>query len=311
MTGTRISDLPVAALPLSGTEDIPLRAGAQTVRAAVEEVLWAARLLPVAQRADGTAANGNARGADATDLQTARLQPAAVASGQGSTISGGNNNTASGQEASVGGGASNAASGSRAAIGGGLANVADGVTAWVPGGDRASARGHTGRGAWASGRFSVNGDAQAGEFVLRALTSDATPARMTANGAAPSAANTVNLPNNGTYRIKMMVVAQQTGGTAGTAGDCASWELDCLVRRGANAAATAFVGGIAQAAGGTIVVMAAGGLLAAHLRDVAAGPWRVSVDADTTNGGVAITAIGEANKTIRWAARILSVEVAA
>jgi hypothetical protein len=58
----------------------------------------------LAQFPDGTAAGGHARGAGATDLQTVRNNPTQVASGAGSALIGGVNNTASGAESIVGGG---------------------------------------------------------------------------------------------------------------------------------------------------------------------------------------------------------------
>ncbi|MDB5378491.1 MAG: hypothetical protein JWR00_2937 [Rubritepida sp.] len=281
-----------------------------------------------AQFPDGTAAGGGARGANATDWQTTRAAATQVASGAMATISGGVNNTASGSNAAVGGGTANIASGSSAAIaggstnsasgassvigggivnaatagaatvGGGAANTADGTNAWVPGGREATTRGCFGRGAWSASRFVSNGDAQAGEFVLRRISTDATATRLTADNAVQSSSNTVNLPNNGTYVLRLLVVAQQTGGSAGAAGDCAGWELTALIKRGASAAATVLVGGSA-------------GSVAPTYADAAAMAWRAALTADTTNGGLAVTATGEANKTIRWVARALSVETTA
>jgi hypothetical protein len=285
--------------------------GVSNVLGGVTSVTRTANGAMVAQLPDGTIVGGNARGANATDLQTSRTAATQVASGAGSALIGGANNTASGTDAIVGGGAGNVASGSRAAVLGGVNNIADGTTAWVPGGDRASTRSTVGRGAWSAGRFTVNGDAQSGEFSLRIQTSDATAQRLTATAGAPSGTNTVNLPNNGTYRVKVYVVAQQTGGTAGTVGDCASWEADVLIRRGANAAATVFVGGTTRNDTPALVAVTAGTPFAAGLRDTGAAAWTLTLAADTTNGGLAITGTGEADKTIRWVARVQSVEVAA
>ena len=294
----------------------------------------------MAQAPDNQAAGGNARGANATDWQTNRTAAAQVASGDNATIGGGRQNTASGPESTVAGGSSNTASGQHSVVAGGsgntasglqsavlggtgnqapntLATVAGGVAnnanasrAWIPGGDNATARGHYGRGAWSSGVLSVQGDAQAGEFVLRRVTTDATGLRLTSDSGTPGAANTVNLPNNGTYRLKLLAVAQQTGGSAGTAGDCASWEANVLVKRGPNAAATTFVGGTAFA-GASLVSITAGTGFAAGIRDAGAAAWLLTLAADTTNGGLAISGTGEANKTIRWVCRVLSVEVTA
>ncbi len=68
------------------------------------------------------------------------------------------------------------------------------------------------------------------------------------------------------------------------------------MRRGATAASTALVGG-----GG-------GAALAPAFADAAAAGWRLAVAVDATNGGLAVSATGEANKTVNWVARVLSAE---
>ena len=67
-----------------------------------------------------------------------------------------------------------------------------------------------------------------------------------------------------------------------------------VVKRGATAAATALVGG--------------GGSAAPVASDAAAAGWRAQCSADTAVGGLALSVTGEANKTINWVARVLSVE---
>jgi hypothetical protein len=259
--------------------------------------------------ADGAVAGGNARGANAVDWQTSRTNPAGVASGARSVVGGGQNNLAGGTESVVGGGNGNGASGTQstvsggnantasgqqAAVGGGSANTANAPASWVPGGWQATTRGLHGKGAWASGQFAAAGDAQAGEQVLRRQTTDATAARLTADNAAPNAGNAANLPNNGTFLVRVLVVARQVGGAAGAAGDSAGFELVQVVKRGATAAATALVGG--------------GGSAAPVASDAAAAGWRAQCSADTAVGGLALSVTGEANKTINWVARVLSVE---
>ncbi|MDB5412264.1 MAG: hypothetical protein JWR10_599, partial [Rubritepida sp.] len=266
-----------------------------------------------AQFADGAIAGGIARGANATDFQIARSSATQVASGPNSTIAGGQSNTASnsntvvaggslnvssGNTSAIGGGANNVASATTSTVSGGAANTADGGNAWIPGGRNATTRGLVGRAAWASGAFTIQGDAQSGEHLLRRVTTDATATRLTGDSLAQASNNTVNLPNSGTYMLRLLVVAQQTGGTAGTAGDCAGWELTALVKRGASAAATVLVGG-------------SGSSVAPLHASAAAATWRLGLAADTTAGGLALTATGEANKTVRWVARILSVETTA
>ena len=211
-------------------------------------------------------------------------------------VSGGLANTATGDRSAICGGHGNIASAQSAAIGGGRSNVANGLDGSIPGGVSASLRGLAGKGAWASGQFAAAGDAQAGEHVLRRQSTDASAVRVTADGGAPGSANTVNLPNNGAFLARLWIVARQVGGTAGAVGDSAAWDIVVLVKRGASAATTALVGG-------------GGGAIAPTVNDAGAGAWRLAVQADTTNGGLAVSGTGEANKTINWVARILSAEV--
>ena len=79
---------------------------------------------------------GNNRGANAVDLQVARVStsPSQVASGPTSVISGGQNNTASGELSVIAGGSGSTASAKGSAVGGGENNTASGLFATVPGG---------------------------------------------------------------------------------------------------------------------------------------------------------------------------------
>lgn len=289
-------------LPLALAVDYPTLQGgtttSKTVRfgAAGSDTNIGAAIVPKGTGAlsaavpDSTATGGNARGANAVDWQQSRSAATQVASGTNAAVAGGTSNTASNTNATVGGGNNNTASGSSSVVAGGSANTADGTNSWVPGGARSATRGLSGRGAWGSGRFAADGDAQAGEFVLRAATTDATGTRLTADAAAAGAANTVNLPNNGSYLARILVTARQP-----TTGDTAGWVVDGLFRRGANAAATALVGG-------------GGASIAPTYNDAGAAAWRLTVAADTTLGAFAISGTGEAAKTIQWVARVLSVE---
>lgn len=86
---------------------------------------------------------GNNRGANAVDLQVARVStsPSQVASGPTSVISGGQNNTASGELSVISGGRGSTASGRGSAVGGGENNTASGLFATVPGGQNNVASG--------------------------------------------------------------------------------------------------------------------------------------------------------------------------
>ena len=74
---------------------------------------------------------GNSRGVNAVDLQTFRLAPTQVASGQGAFIGSGGNNTASGINAFVGAGASNTVSSLSAAVVAGFDNQATNADAFI------------------------------------------------------------------------------------------------------------------------------------------------------------------------------------
>ena len=82
---------------------------------------------------EGTVA-GNARGANAVDLQTKRSAATMVASGGNATIGGGYGNTASYYYSTVGGGYGNTVSGNNATIGGGYSNTASGGNSSTVGG---------------------------------------------------------------------------------------------------------------------------------------------------------------------------------
>jgi hypothetical protein len=88
----------------------------------------------LAQEPDGTEAGGNNRGDNAVDLQMVRDDANQVASGNFSTISGGDKNRASGSRSTVSGGRSNTATGTYSTISGGENNTATTLNSTVSGG---------------------------------------------------------------------------------------------------------------------------------------------------------------------------------
>jgi hypothetical protein len=130
------------------------------------------------------------------------------------------------------------------------------------------------------------GDTQFGLMILRAATTDATPKVLASEGAA-GAANQVVLPNNSAFTFNILVGARQSaaGGTAS-----ASWQITGLIRREGTAASTT--------------------LVASTVTTISNVPaWTIAVTADTTNGGLAVTATGAAATNIRWVATVQSSEV--
>lgn len=219
------------------------------------------------------------------------------ATGAYSAVAGGTGNTAGAYGCTVAGGDVNAASAGSAGgsgegwstVGGGAGNVADGWYSTIPGGSRASARDLYARFSYASGQFSGRGDAQMGIHVTRRSTSNATAARLSADGAAPGTRTVNVLPNSYAYIIRAEVVAREN-----TTGDAKMWLITAGVRRGATAATTALV------AAATVTVVAA---------DAGAAAWTATVVADTTRGSIEVEVAGEAAKTIRWVATMYTTEV--
>jgi hypothetical protein len=204
-------------------------------------------------------------------------------------ISGGSNNTCNsiGDYGVIAGGERNSA-GVYGAVTGGLRNV--GFTYGRAGGYYATTGARYGSDVFASGSFSTTaGTAQATNNVLRIQTANATPTRLTADAAAAGSANTLNLADNSSLYIKGQVVARNT-----TNGDTKIWTFEGAIKRGANAAATALVAAITPTAGAA---------------DAGASTWALAITADTTNGGLAVTATGVAATTIRWVCRIDTTEV--
>lgn len=210
------------------------------------------------------------------------------------TVAGGSSNSA-GSYAVVAGGTNNS-TGYYGTVGGGYGNVADGWFSAILGGFYGTVRGIYGRISHSSGIRSNSGDAQLGIHVFRRTTTDATAnVVLTADAGAAATSNTALLPNSHSYAVRAQVCARQYGGSAGTAGDSSAWELVCLVKRGANAAATSIVGSV----GGTT----------AFAQDAAAAAWTCTLAANTTNGAVEVRVAGEANKSIHWVATVYTTEV--
>lgn len=279
--------------------------------------------------ADNTSANGNKRGINAVDWQTSRSIATAVASASWSAIGGGSSNTASGSNATVPGGSTNVASGTASfAVGDsntasntgcvamgvsntaststgaaaiGANSTASGYAAMALGrnaianadfsiatGYFATVRGIIGAHVHASDRFAAQGDAQIGRYVLRRSTSDATPSSLSSAGAAPTSTTTMVLPDNSVYDFVAYVVARN-GTTAG-----ASYKIEGTIKRNSGVGTAALIGTPAVTSKGV---------------DSGASTWVVAAVANTTLGSLDIQVTGAAATTIKWVARVETVEV--
>jgi hypothetical protein len=129
---------------------------------------------------------------------------------------------------------------------------------------------------------------QAARLVLGVQTTNATATKLRSNTSSADATNQLILQNNSAIYFKGTVIANVTAG-----GNTKSWTFDGQIKRGANAAATTLTGSTVSSPYG----------------DAGASTWAVSLAADTTNGGLAVTVTGQASTTIRWVCKLETTEV--
>ncbi len=140
-----------------------------------------------------------------------------------------------------------------------------------------------GKFAYASSRFSAVGDAQGGQFILRADTTDATATVLTTNNNTAAATNQIVAASDTCIMFSGTLVAMQNG-----AQDQGGWEIKGLLKND----------------GGTTT------LVSSNIQTFDDGNgWTVALSADNTNNALAITCTGEAAHNIRWVANIQTSEV--
>jgi hypothetical protein len=229
---------------------------------------------------DNEITGGIVRGSYATDWQQERFFSTQVAKGSRSTIGGGlENETNTNALAST--------------IAGGQFNRLDGSHSLCPGGVLGDDRGRHQTGVWGGGQFTQGGDNVAAEGILRVQTTGATPTQLGALGAA-GVGSVHDLDDNCTYAVRIMMVARQVAGAAGTVGDSAWKQVALGIKRGIGVGTTALVGSVTTVASGS---------------DAAASTWSWAVTADAVYGGVKIVFTGQADKTIYTSARVSSIEI--
>jgi hypothetical protein len=131
---------------------------------------------------------------------------------------------------------------------------------------------------------------QAGLLCMGAATTDATATVLRSSNAVASTTNQIILPNSSAYSFSGTIIARQS---AAAGSDYASWEVKGALLRDANAASTVLGNGIVNKLFAT----------------AGAAAWDIALTADTTNGGLAVTATGAAATSIRWVATISTSEV--
>lgn len=193
-------------------------------------------------RPDGTSLIGQARGANAVDLQTARVLSTQVASGASSFAAGSNNiasatasmvlgtsNTSSGSN-SLCAGRGNTASANDSFIGSGREHIASGVCSVIVGGSLGT--GGTGNSATgtssgilsgiqsladryamqshSAGQFAAKGDAQRARFVMRCKTTTNTGVEMALDGATTY----LGIPSGKIIACTINITGSKSDGTA-------------------------------------------------------------------------------------------------
>lgn len=138
----------------------------------------------------------------------------------------------------------------------------------------------------ASGRFSNNGDAQAGRYLLRTGTINAIPTEMFVDGTGGSVR--LVMPDNSTWTFKITVTGHRTDTNNGHAGYTAAG----VIYRNSGAGTTTIQGSVQKS------VLAESN-----------PAWDINISADTTYGSLKVTVTGESGKTIRWVALVETVEI--
>jgi hypothetical protein len=141
----------------------------------------------------------------------------------------------------------------------------------------------TGKIAFAAGIFAVTGDAQGGQFILRRLTTDATPKTLSTTGGNGGASNQIVANSDTAITFDGTITAMQNGAQA-----YASWRIEGLLVND---------GGTTTLANSATTVIQN------------SSNWGMALSADNTNNALAITCTGEASHNIRWVANIRTTEV--
>jgi hypothetical protein len=225
---------------------------------------------------DGTATGGNARGANAVDLQTTRGSFSHVASGQASVVSGGYANSASGQYSTVSGGTYNSATAEGGTIVGGQSNslLSSAKVATITGGLRTRAYLY-GQRAHSSGMIAVGGDNQTSDIRFRNVVTGSEQTELFLDGVSSKAVlliegNSTTNARVWNARIQCVAIVTDQGNGTVAAGLTHSETYDIVIKR---------------TSAGTVIV---GSNPIGVIRVSEMSTASFTVDADTTNNALRI-----------------------
>lgn len=245
---------------------------------------------------DGTAAGGNARGANAIDLQRVRNAATQVASGSDS-FSVGSYCTASNSNAIAMGSAATSSGFNALAVGDFVAATGNfsyafgrGTTsAWHSYGfGRNFLCNRAGQYAYANGMFVTVGDAQFTRFVIRGKTIDATPVGLLlSSGFGSNLSDRLTIPSGKILFANILISGIKSDGTAAS-----TYKRKVAIK---NVAGTTTLVGSVETIGTD------------HEDDAATD---VAITADDTNNALQINVTGIADETWRWVAVVEGLEIA-
>lgn len=132
-----------------------------------------------------------------------------------------------------------------------------------------------------------------GSTTVYNASTAATPVYFTTNGNVLVGSNSIQLSSNSIVAIHGTVVANQTGGSAGSVGDAHAWFFKAAAKRSNTLSSITILG--------TPAIDDLG-------YDSGASAWTLAVEANTTYGVIALKGTGEADKNISWTAKIFVTE---
>ena len=228
-------------------------------------------------KASGTRAIAFGNESQATNTNSIAMGNSTLASGSGALALGNDAHATNTNSSSIG-------SSSRA-----TGNTSLAMNSGNAAGERSTAIGlqslanEYGKFAFASGYFAANGDAQGGQFILRADTTDATATVLTTNNSTAASTNQIVAASDTCITFDGTITAMQNGAQA-----YASWKIEGLLVND----------------GGTTTLANSATTVIQNLSN-----WGMALSADNTNNALAITVTGEASHNIRWVANIRTTEV--
>jgi hypothetical protein len=131
---------------------------------------------------------------------------------------------------------------------------------------------------------------QGTELFARCSTTNGTSTTMFLDGVS----SRITIPANTAVRLGARIIAVQEGGSSGTIGDMATWDILCTIKN---------VAGTTSIVDNILYLDNAGAYQTTHhqsSQDLGANAWVIAVSADNTNDALNIQVTGEANKNVAW-----------